>query len=86
MNGQRSYNPYTQLYGGDLVFIANLVKNVKAVPHTKGFSSYTGGVSGLNFHSSTYLSITNGNSPEYLEVDELTSAFLVLFEPQRWGM
>jgi len=75
LNGRRQWCPYTQLYQGDVLFVHPSSPRHAPTPQMRTrLGSYTPGAS------------MPSDNPVYLEVDELTSSCVVLFEPQRWGL
>lgn len=77
LNGRRQWCPYVQLYQGDVLFLHAPACIIRP-PHT-----HRTGTS-LDFCASGV--IESYDNPIHLEVDELTSSCVVLFEPQRWGL
>lgn len=89
LNGYRVYNPYTQLYAGDLVFVINYSQTEScAAAETVLCPSKPSmhKIAKHNLHPNAFDFKVRGDTPQYLEVDELTSSFSVLFEPSRWGL
>ena len=89
LNGHRVYNPYIQLYVGDLVFVINYGQAGScSIRETASRMSRLSGrkVAKHNLHPNAFDFRIESDTPQYLEVDELTSSFSVLFEPSRWGL
>lgn len=82
VNGYRAYNPYMQLYQGDTLTLSITFGCKRAGYDHLGTSGF---LPGLSTHLRVTLPTNVADTPVYLEVDELTSACVVLFEPQRWG-
>lgn len=89
LNGHRVYNPYIQLYVGDLVFVINYSQAESCfVKETSSRLSRPSvhKIAMNNLHPNAFDFTVRSDTPQYLEVDELTSSFSVLFEPSRWGL
>jgi hypothetical protein len=89
LNGHRVYNPYIQLYVGDLVFVINYCQAEScSVRETTSYLSRLSKhkIAKHTLHPNAFDFTISFDTPQYLEVDELTLSFSVLFEPSRWGL
>jgi len=83
VNGQRSFNPYKQLYQGDVVFVNDFKIDLGTSQLNLRSCVLTDKTLKLGLHPRTCVYTHLQDTPTFVEVDELTSSFLVLVEPQR---
>lgn len=83
VNGSRASNPYMQLYQGDVVSLLASFKSARMDLRAFGSRAETAPMAKLSLHVKAPSILSNEDTPAYLEVDELTSSCIVLFEPQK---
>jgi hypothetical protein len=82
VNGRRTYNPYMQLYLGDIVSINVFFSGVDVSVSKQDPRRRLATLAKVGTHSWAAPLYPARENPAHLEVDELTASCVILFEPR----